>query len=342
MNVPCLITAACIVLGSGVSGADDHWSLAVPGKTLHVSGKMLDPMNVSGLASVGMGQLVFACDELKHEAQAGRLDPEKMEIIMDENPIILLTGLKKELDLEDAAADPEHHCYYVCGSCSVSRKTGQAAPNRQWLFRIGTHPQTGLMLPDKVTKVSLAGALRTDAILAAHLDKSAADLGIDVEGIAFKDGRLWFGLRSPNVNDRGLVLAVPADDIMAGKPVVFQCFELPLGHDLGIRSIATIRDGFLLIAGPTGALESDKGGFSLCYWAGNADPPVRVGGLPRPPRTTGGKDGKGKPEGLLVMSESNNRIGLIVVSDDAENGAPTLYEVTRPPPRNGNRIPEKE
>ncbi len=419
MKTFCLLsTTLFLTVTQGLPAKEEApWRLSGPGKPIKVIGKVLDPLNVSGSASI-QGGLILACDELHHGVQAGRLDLTKGEIAMDEKEFPLLENAKKELDLEGAAADPEHHRYYASGSCSVKRSSGNDAPDRQWLFSFEADAKTGAPLAGKVSKVSLKDAMKADAFLAEHMDKSAEDLGIDVEGLAFKDGRLWFGLRSPNVNGWGFVVAASATDLMAKKPVVFQRFELPLGEDLGIRDIAPLKDGFLLITGPTGANEKPKPeskakpaeeaakaapakkekekpkdeetvatalaakpaggetvakaepakkpavetvakaapvaksteetvakaaptakpdpkteaspapqkepGFALYFWAGDTSRPVRIGDLERPDK------GQGKPEGLLVTSDAAEKLSVIVFSDDAGNGAPTLYDLTRP------------
>lgn len=399
MKTFCLLSTTLLLTAfQSLSAKDNPWAFVGSGKPLKVTGKLLDPLNVSGSASLQEG-LILACDELHHGVQAGHLDLAKGEITVEEKEFPLLENTKKELDLEGAAADPEHHRYYACGSCSVKRTSGGEAPDRQWLFSAEADAKTGAPLAGKVSKVSLKEAMKADAFLAEHMDKSAADLGIDVEGLAFKDGRLWFGLRSPNVNGWGFVVAASAADLMAKKPVVFQRFELPLGEDLGIRDIAPLKDGFLLITGPTGALEKAKTepkpkakpaeetvakaapakkpaeetvakaepakkpagetvakaapvkpaeetiarpapaakpeaspapapqkepGFALYFWAGDTSKPVRIGELERPDH------GKGKPEGLLVVGDASEKLSVIVFSDDAENGAPTLYDLTRP------------
>ncbi|MDB6137494.1 MAG: hypothetical protein JWO94_566 [Verrucomicrobiaceae bacterium] len=376
MHASYFLSVALFILAFSSASAAEGWSLKAPGKAVKVTGKLLDPLNVSGAASVKEGAFIIACDELRHGVQGAHMDLGAGEITVTGLEFPLLEGNKKELDLESAAADPGHHRYYTCGSCGVKRKSGETAPDRQWLFRMETDPKTGALMPGKVTKVSLKDAMNADAFLHEHMDKSSADLGLDVEGLAFKDGRLWFGLRSPNVNGWGFVVAASADDLMAGKPVVFQRFELPLGEDLGIRDMAAVADGFLLVTGPAGGEEGTKAApaptptaavqeetetvaravpaqetvakavpaakievnkpaaaapsaskneaYALYFWAGDTNKPVRIGGLPRP------NQGKGKPEGLLVVSETRENLGVIVFSDGAENGAPMLYDVSRP------------
>jgi hypothetical protein len=395
-----LITTVMVGLLLGVTSlADESWTLKASDKVLKVTGKLLDPLNVSGIASIRDGQIILACDELHHGVQAGHLDLKKGEISMDPAEFTLLADNKKELDLESAAADPDHHRYYTCGSCSVSRKKGKESPDRQWLFRMETDAKTGALLPGKVAKVSLRDAMKADAFLNEHIDKSADELGIDVEGLAFKEGRLWFGLRSPNVNGWGFVVAASADDLLAKKAVRFDRLELPLGEDLGIRDLAPVKGGFLLIAGPTDARDKQaaepaepskkvksepkatpapvetvakatpaaapkadaakapakeavakaspavkpapqpkteaapakepKATFTLFFWPGDASRPTRIGELQRPAGGDGGKGSLGKPEGLLVVNETAEKMDIIVLSDGSTNGAPALYEVTR-------------
>ncbi len=442
-----------LMLGSSALSAES-WTLKASDKTLKINGKLLDPLNVSGIASVNGSGLIFACDELHHGVQAGRLDWKNGEVTVEDSEFSLAADTKKELDLESAAADPEHHRYYTCGSCSVSRKKGKESPDRQWLFRVDADAKTGALLADKVVKVSLRDAMNTDAFLHEHMDKSAAELGIDVEGLAFKEGRLWFGLRSPNVNGWGFVVAAQADALLAKKAVIWQRFELPLGEDLGIRDIAPVKGGFLLIAGPTGARHGSapqaesssesvakaapatkdeetvakpalaakgeetvakpalaakggetvakpalaakggetvakpalaakgketvakaapaakgketvaraasaaKGGetvakaaeekkpaskqeveakpaaevkpvFSLFFWPGDTSRPTLIGELQQPPADKEAKGAHGKPEALLVLNETAEKMDVAVFSDGATNGAPVLYEVAR-------------
>ncbi len=374
---PFSVAAVLILAFNSSATAGQGWALKASAKPVKITGKLLDDKNVSGAASMADGRLLLACDDLKSAVQTGRLALDKGEINMDDKPFPLFEDANKEPDFESVAADPEHHCYYTCGSLSLRRKSGDPAPDRQWLFRIETDAKTGAPMAAKVAKVSLKEAMSADAFLREHMDKSAADLGIDIEGLAFKDGRLWFGLRSPNVNGWAFVVAAPAADLMAKKPVVFQRFELPLGEDLGIREIAPIKDGFLLITGPTGAKEEKpvasapkpeekevvakaapaqpaaeetvakavpaketvakaapaptpkvetpaKDAFALYFWPGDTSKPVAIGELQRPDK------GKGKPEGLLVVSESTDKLGVLVLSDDADNGAPLLYDISRP------------
>ncbi len=436
-----IVTFGMLTVG-GLASAGETWTLKA-GKPLKVSGKLLDPLNVSGIASVDESHLILACDEMLHGVQAGRIDLKKGEISVESPEFVLLADNKKELDLESATADPQHHCYYTCGSCSVSRKKGKESPDRQWLFRMETDPKTGALLAGKVKKVSLRDAMNSDAFLQEHMDKPASELGIDVEGMAFKEGKLWFGLRSPNVNGWGFVVSASADDLVAGKAVHFQRFELPLGEDLGIRDLVPVKGGFLFIAGPTGAREKaatveaagaekvetiakpapaketpketvataepaketvvkaapakattakaapakvpaakaapakaketvakaapakemvakaapakeviakpepaknetvakpqpavvpvkeGKAVYTLFFWPGDASTPVRIGDLVLPPAGEGAKGSHGKPEGLLVLNETAEKMDLIVVSDGSADGAPMLYELSR-------------
>lgn len=332
MNASHFVVIAGLSLSQAGGAEKEAWSLKAMGAPWRISGEMLDPLNVSGMASVSHNRFVLVCDELKHGVQTGLLDADHETWVLDPKEVSLFKGGKKELDLEDVTTDPDRHCYYACGSCSVSRKTGEAAPNRQWLFRIGTDPSNGTIVPDQVTKVSLSKAMASDPFLAKHLGKSSDQQGIDVEGIAFRDGRLWFGLRSPNVDGRAIVVAASADDLMAERPVAFERFELPVGVDRGIRSIVRVQEGFLLLCGPTGAEGTSKLSFAIWFWTGTAGAPVKVGELDQLPAASGDKGDRAKPEGLFVLSENREQIQVLVASDDAENGAPVRFVLGKPVP----------
>jgi hypothetical protein len=152
----------------------------------------------------------------------------------------------------------------------------------------------------------------------------AKEGGIDVEGLALApDGRLVFGLRGP---------------VLLGEycPVVVADFEHPeqaevrfvrLGG-LGIRGMARVADGYLVLAGPVG----DGEDYRLFLWDGTdmvpgTDAPetelVDLGAVPRPSAAA-------KPEGVTVLATSPAAYTVLVVFDSAPNGAPTELSVPKP------------
>src|SRR6266508_350209 len=68
---------------------------------------------------------------------------------------------------------------------------------------------------------------------------------VDIEGLAVKDGRLYFGFRGPVLRDGWVPILVTAwDDVDAAEVRYVQL------DGRGIRDIAVVDDGFLILAGP--------------------------------------------------------------------------------------------
>ena len=96
-------------------------------------------------------------------------------------------------------------------------------------------------------------------------------------------------------------------------PAVVARYFVNLGG-LGIRDIAVVEDGFLLIAGPVG---DGPGDFSLYRWdgkdmiPGEGSPGGTVRLLGQFPKASG------KPEGLAVLAETADQYELLIVYDDS-------------------------
>ena len=95
----------------------------------------------------------------------------------------------------------------------------------------------------------------------------------------------------------------------------------------GIRDIAAVDGGFLILAGPVG-----DGDFSyrVYFWDGTDQLP---GGddSPKPQRLGEFPDmDKGKPEGLAVLKAAGKTYDLLLLCDGWPKGGPTLWKLTRP------------
>jgi hypothetical protein len=144
---------------------------------------------------------------------------------------------------------------------------------------------------------------------------------LDIEGIAEREGVLFFGLRSPSVEGHGFIIEVKAAELFAdAATAAHTTHRLAFGAGFGIRDIARVSDGFLLIAGPSGADESVCG-FTLHHWAGPGGRLTKLGDIQAP--------ADGKAEGLLVLDETAASLRVLVFFDGAANGAPTLLTLVK-------------
>ncbi|MEL6196926.1 MAG: DUF3616 domain-containing protein [Pseudomonadota bacterium] len=225
----------------------------------------------------------------------------------------------EELDIEALAVDPDTRTVFVAGSHSAKRRRVKAdksaadnrarlsvdgivaEPFRRGLFRFRlTEDLTGV--DGTIDRLDLWSALEGSDVLAPFLALPSKENGVDLEGLALgPDGWLWVGFRGPVL--RGNWVPVMRFDPRSGEHALR---FVTLGGR-GIRAIARITDGFLLVAGPVGDQDWDH---RLYYWDGGCLLPgdrtddatpgrlVELAAIDTPP--------DGRPEGLAVRREDRN------------------------------------
>jgi len=153
--------------------------------------------------------------------------------------------------------------------------------------------------------------------LKAFADVKASDGGLNIEGIACdpdpSQRRLLLGLRSPQVNNKALLvslkipdpnLPLTAENLQLAAPSVIQ---LSLGG-LGVRDIQydSRLKAFLIISGAPE--HHEKTAFTLWEWNGDADQSKTEA----QPREETGLDAKMKPEGVTYMRVAGKDFIFIV------------------------------
>jgi hypothetical protein len=240
-----------------------------------------------------------------------------------------------ELDLEALAANGS--TLYVLGSHSAVRKQVDAEASRKEnrkrlnslsrsftrdvLVRVRFDGEDETAEP-RVESISLRNLIVNDPILSSFVGIPSKENGIDLEGLAVDDKTLFVGCRGPVLRGNWV-------------PVVVTTFKEPQDYELrfvnlgglGIRDLAHVSDGLLVLAGPVG---DGPGGFELYHWDGEDCLPDagetvgRIRQLGTIPAPTGGN-----AEGIAVLDETTNGWRLVVIFDGIEGGAPTLFEVKK-------------
>ena len=95
------------------------------------------------------------------------------------------------------------------------------------------------------------------------------------------------------------------------------------GRDLGIRDIATVDDGFLILAGPSLPEGDDAVGSGKIFHWREGDP------RPRLLRELTMQDKGVKPEVLLSIGETATTYRALVMCDGVASGLPVEYQIRR-------------
>lgn len=337
---PCLIAAA---LGVAVGWICPPQATAAP-PTLQpeaawtIEPALTDPdeaTNLSGIACSVANGATRSCLLIPDETDSGRyarfVTLHQDHTIAPGRAIGLLPpkvdGRKmQETDVEGVAfADG---FYYLAGSHGLKKEGGDFQPSRFFVYRFKVDAATGLpSFPfDKdaaAPQVERSGKLRALIAGTAPLKKDAErpldEHGVNIEGLAVRDGRLFLGFRGPVRKGVAHVMSVEIEAIFGDATAHPKVFEIALGKGAGVRDLATVAGGFLILSGP----EADETGpADLFFWNGKSREPARLASLAGLPEGA-------KPEAVLVLGEDAKAYRVLIFSDGIAGGAPSEYLVRK-------------
>jgi hypothetical protein len=340
------------LLTSAVGASEAAWRLTPEQKPLQLTG-FTGSLDLSGVARAG-NTILVASDELT-EVQTGTLD-EAGRAIRCAAVLSLATadlpseegekkkkkdgGKKKkagEIDIEGVCFSAEENVFYVTGSHGVGKKKGDFQPARYGVYRIPLDPASGSVLAAQATRSSLLPWLETSAEFKDHVRQPLQQNGFNIEGIACKDGRLYFGVRGPNIDGKSYIIEAGAEELFRneGRDVQPKVHAIPAGAGRGVREIVSVSGGFLIITGnaaaepvklfPQSIARGEDTGFALSFLPSSA--PGQIGA----PQLIGDISAPGgKAEGLLVLRDHDNALELLVLHDGLEQGGATQFTLRRP------------
>lgn len=225
----------------------------------------------------------------------------------------------REVDGEAAAFSDG--VFYVAGSHGCARQSNDLRPPSYIVARIAPDEPTGPIVPGSVaisTSYRLSQMMRQDAALAPYFGASLYDAnGLNIEGLVVEGDRMIFGLRAPSVNGNAYLFETSATALFSRQIVGSgRSIAVPLGRDTGIRDLAFLPDGRLLIlSGP----------------AQDQDVPYRIH-----LRATDGTlstlatldpAGSSKPEAIAIVGLESRTLSLLLLFDGAADGAPEPLEL---------------
>lgn len=296
-------------------------------------GDVFEDKDLSGMACVSETRCLIGADEGK---QVQVLELSKKARLLRVMTDVVLLDSGSEIDIEAIAVDNDS--YYIIGSHGVSKKDGKIQKNRYKIFRFRVDPATGLPAmgihsetrrPIDLQIGSLSSILKNDAVLGRYFQKPLQHNGVNIEGLAAKYGQLFVGFRSPNLGGKAYVMEIAAEQIFGGKKGRnYRLHSLSLGKGYGIREIVAAGSCFLIIAGNSGSEPSDKfpksenyredRGYVMFSWDGKSSQVQRIGPI---------KNAPGKAEAMVVLSESEQQITVLILFDGADKGNPSVYRI---------------
>lgn len=269
--------------------------------------------------------------------QARYVTLRNSQLIPHSQPVPLMDG-DGELDAEGAAADGRYA--YVTGSHSAKRSDCTSNPDSRHVLRLTLDPATGRTLPGVQDDAGrLWRLMQTVPALKPYvgerkcLGSEPDQLGINIEGLAVRGERLYFGLRGPVIDGAAMVLSVEMQalfDSGQAKPAVTR---LALGGNRGIRDLVAVQDGFLLLAGPDDGKANQGISWTLSLWDGKTSSsvvtPKLLANLDLSKVALRACDDELKPEALTVLQESPQHYQVLVLSDGMCDGGALPFTVPR-------------
>lgn len=322
-----VLGAAVVAGAAGAEPAVGTWSVEW-GPAWTVRGDFSKGKDLSAAAAFGPSQGLVASDETR-AAQRISFDAAARVVTVHEL-LPLLPGKGAELDLEGAAASIGERGYFLIGSQALSRKKEAFEADRGYVFKLPVddahRPQ-----PGAVAKADLRAVLAADAELAPFLNRPAEENGLDIEGLAERDGVLFLGLRAPERDGKAMILEVGIKALFAGTATL-GTHRVALGPGRGVRDLVALagKAGFLLLSGPSGGPGSGPSQtgatYELWHWPGPGSAAARLGAL----GTVSG-EAEAKAEAILILSQSESAIEGVVFHDGPKNGAPHGFRLSPPP-----------
>jgi hypothetical protein len=235
-------------------------------------------------------------------------------------------GVASFKDLDGEAAAYAAPFVYIVGSHGCSRKKAKFRASAFIVARVRVDPASPLTVETtyRLSEVLARGAF--GQFFGKNLDEKTN--GLNVEGAAVAGEKLYAGLRGPSLSGKAGIAVVSLDALFAPGDAALSgavppMLEVPLGADLGIRDLAALPDGRLLVL--SGPVQEQKLPFGLFL----VDPQVPSQAVYLATFEDVMEDGKrAKAEAVLFLAQDADTLRIILMFDGAPNGGPREYQVS--------------
>jgi hypothetical protein len=297
-----------------------------------IKGNIAKSKDISALGIVG-DYLVIGSDEADR-CQVLKSTDRGYTLLKDSDVVLANDG--KEVDIEGIACEGRR--VYVVGSHAYVRpKLDKEEPyrkNRERIGQIRYHPSRDVLArftlqengrASSLEKTSLRSVIEANPILRPFARIPDKENGVNIEGLAVKQGRLYIGFRSPILRDNYVpVLTCDFDHVDSAK-LLFVRIE-----GLGIRDLAAVKDGILILAGPMG---DGPGSYKIFLWNARdclpgverQDEAGEIKELCQIPH-----EDNGRAEGIVVTQDNESFYEFLISYDGLRNGGIKRFRLSRP------------
>ena len=287
-------------------------------KQIEFSGDIIESKDLSAVGFVGKYMIIGADEGNTIQVLESDRDRAIYQVANNiELPVVKLS--KPEIDIEGIAVSG--NTIYVVGSHSSNNK-GEKEDNRKSVFRFELDPNTG-KLNSSIQKKSLQRILSQDNVLQEFANLQRKKNGVDIEGIAVKGDRLYFGFRTPVLKNNYVPVVVVEFDRLDRDEYELRYVNL---EGSGIRDMVSVDRGFLILADATG---DNVNHYRVYFWNGSdnllkSNEEREIKSLSKIPTK---KDTKA--EGLTILQETASSYQILVVYDGVKQGNPTVFEIEK-------------
>lgn len=304
------------------------WKVSITATPFRLA-QFAEDENLSGLASWDGKQFLVVTDEGTN-ALPGTLDPATG--LLSASGAVPLPA-QKEADAEGVCASREESCYYITGSHGVGKKKADFQPERALVYRVPVDAANGAPKAEGVLSTDrLFQWAEKHPVLKDYVRKPLQLNGFNIEGLCARDGKLWFGVRGPNLNGTIHVIETTGASLFGTGELQATLHSLQTGTDgIGVRELAALKEGLLILTGNASAEASkqqpktmarDPNGdsrFELWLWSPGQDV-KRVGLVPNFP---------GKAEGLYVMEDTGTHAEVVILHDSEPQGGAKVIRLEK-------------
>ena len=350
---------AVLVLIAFVSPAHTQALFVSTGEPIHVTGpfavietKAGTARGVSGLACLAPLKGIRSCLAVNDEerfAEWATFDGERL--LPTGKKIQLLSQTKQQSD-KIVGTMPQGICdkkddfeefdgeaiaiagnkVFVVGSHACTREKGKFKPSTFVLARAEATGET-LEAKDVERSWRLSDIIRNSSLSDAFGKHGTT--GVGIEGMAVVGDRLFLGFRTPSVNDKATILSVEAGDLFtlgeSPSGAIPSEFKLELGSNTGIRDLAALNDGRLLVL--LGPADASDGTYMLHIFTPSnrklrplAELRTDVSGM----KKEGGGAEVAKAEAIAVLDQTEDAVIILVTYDNIDDGGPRLHRISLP------------